>query len=241
MSQPSPEALARAALRALDEVKPGMRLGLGTGRAAEAFIRRLGQAARDGLSVTGVATSERSAALAKEEGIRVVSLADDALQIPTRGSWAPALDVAFDGADEVAPDGSLTKGLGGAMLRERVVATEASRFVVLVTPEKLVERLGTRSPLPIEIVEFALASATRRLSELGRPVLRKTAAGEVYRTDNGNPVVDLHATESAGWADPRALDRRVRALPGVVDTGFFFDLTKLVLVGGPDAVREIVP
>lgn len=228
MSQPSPEALARAALRALDEVKPGMRLGLGTGRAAEAFIRRLGQATRDGLDVVGVPTSERSATLAKEEGIRVVSLADVA-----------GLDVAFDGADEVAPDGSLTKGLGGAMLRERVVAADATRFVVLVTPEKLVERLGTRSPLPIEVVEFALATATRRLSAMGRPVLRKAAGGDVYRTDNGNPVIDLHAPDSTGWTEPRELDRRVRAIPGVVDTGFFFDLARLILVGGPDAVREI--
>jgi ribose 5-phosphate isomerase A len=232
MSQPpvEPSPLDRVAERALAEVRSGMRLGLGTGRAAEAFIRRLGRAAGEGLEVVGVATSDRSEKLAREVGVRTVTI--DAVD---------ALDLAFDGADEVAPDGSLTKGLGAAMLRERVVAWEAARFVVLVTPEKIVSRLGERCPLPIEVVPFAVATAQRRLAKLGaRAVRRATDAGFVV-TDNGNAVIDLWAAGAAGWSDARALDAAVRAVPGVVDTGFFFDRTSLVLVGDASGVRELRP
>ena len=175
-----PNLLAGVAERALSEVpKRPCRLGLGTGRAAEAFIVRLARAAREGLDVVGVPTSERSDALARAEGLRVGSLAEG------------PLDVAFDGADEVDPRLRLTKGLGGAMLRERVVAAEAARFVVLVTEEKVVERLGERSPLPIEVVPFALPSATRRLERLGeRATLRPIkGASEPFLTDNGTYVV----------------------------------------------------
>jgi len=230
---PSPEALHRVAERALAECTKGVRLalGLGTGRAAEAFIRRLGAAVKaHELEVVGVPTSERSDALARELGIPVTSLADVA-----------KLDLAFDGADEVDPTGQLIKGLGGAMLRERVVASEAARFVVLVTPEKLVPRLGARSVLPVEVVPFAEASATRRLAKVAAAVTRRRAKdGGVYLTDNGNVVLDLSAPEG-GFADPRALDRDVRAVPGVVDTGFFFDMARLVVVGEADGVRVIEP
>jgi ribose 5-phosphate isomerase A len=145
------DALAKIGREAAALVMEGARVGLGTGRAAEAFIRALGARVREErLVVVGVATSERSAELAAEVGIAVEPLSPEV-----------GLDLAFDGADEVAPDLSLTKGLGGAMLRERVVATDARRFLVLVTPEKLVQRLGERSPLPIEVVPFALPSVER--------------------------------------------------------------------------------
>jgi ribose 5-phosphate isomerase A len=228
---PDPRALDRVALRALEECRTGMRLGLGTGRAAEAFIRRLGaEVTRGALDVVGVPTSARSDALAREVGIRVASF-DDVTE----------LDVAFDGADEVDPSGQLVKGLGGAMLRERVVASEARRFVVLVTPEKLVARLGERSVLPIEVVPFAEATATRRIARLGATLtLRRKPDGTDYRTDNGNVVLDL-AAPAGGFVDPRATDRAVRAVPGVVDTGFFFDMASLVLVGEDAAVRVLGP
>lgn len=224
-----PNLLAGVAERALSEVpnRP-CRLGLGTGRAAEAFIVRLARAAREGLDVVGVPTSERSDALARAEGLRVGSLADG------------PLDVAFDGADEVDARLRLTKGLGGAMLRERVVAAEAARFVVLVTDEKVVERLGERSPLPIEVVPFALPSATRRLERLGeRAVLRpKKGASEPFLTDNGNYVVDLFAP-AGGWPEPEALDADVRRVPGVVDTGFFFGMASVVIVGGAGGTKTL--
>jgi ribose 5-phosphate isomerase A len=222
------EALARVGREAASLVSSGARVGLGTGRAAEAFIRALGERVRgEGLAVVGVATSERSATLAAEVGVAVEPLSAEV-----------GLDLAFDGADEVAPDLSLTKGLGGAMLRERVVAADAKRFIVLVTPEKLVGRLGERAPLPIEIAPFALPAVQRSLRALGAPRLRLAKDGAPYRTDNANAVIDLHA-EGGGWSDVRALDRAVRAIPGVVDTGVFFDVVERVLVSESAGVRVL--
>jgi ribose 5-phosphate isomerase A len=222
------EALARVGREAASLVSSGARVGLGTGRAAEAFIRALGERVRgEGLAVVGVATSERSATLAAEVGVAVEPLSAEV-----------GLDLAFDGADEVAPDLSLTKGLGGAMLRERVVAADAKRFIVLVTPEKLVGRLGERAPLPIEIAPFALPAVQRSLRALGAPRLRLAKDGAPYRTDNANAVIDLHA-EGGGWSDVRALDRAVRAIPGVVDTGFFFDFVERVLDSESAGVRVL--
>ncbi len=214
--------------RAIAEVRDGMLLGLGTGRAADAFIRRLGAAVGGGLRVSGVPTSERSAKLARDLGITLLGLAE-----------APRLDVAFDGADEVAPDLALVKGKGGAMLRERVVAALAERFVVLVTPDKLVSSLGEKCPLPVEVVPFALEPVRRRLSAFGEVALR-AGAGEPYRTDNGNPVLDVTPSEGR-WASPGEADRAIRALPGVVDTGFFFGMATLVLVGEGGRARELTP
>lgn len=232
-----PELLASVAARALLEVsglfaqreRRVLRVGLGTGRAAEAFIKLLGQSVRAlEVDVEGIPTSERSEALALAEGIVLGTLADG------------PLDLAFDGADEVDPALQLTKGLGGAMLRERVVAAEAKRFVVLVTSEKVVARLGTRSPLPVEVVPFARASAARRLAALGSKVELRTKRenDEPFVTDNGNLVYDLYAA-SSGWEDARLLDASVRAIPGVVDTGFFFGLASIVIVGGPEGTTTM--
>ncbi len=228
---PTAEDLDRVAARALDEVREGMRVGLGTGRAAEAFIVRLGARVREGLSVVAVTTSERSEALARQVGIATKTLAD-----------VDSLDVAFDGADEVAPDLSLVKGLGGALLRERVVAREAGRFVVLVTPEKLVKKLGERAPIPVEVVPFAIAPVTRRLVSLGpvKSVARRLAKGDTghpwFVTDNGNAIIDvaIEPTDRAG-----EVDGAFRAIAGVVDVGFFLGMADLVLIGEPGEVREL--
>jgi ribose 5-phosphate isomerase A len=226
MNAPNPADLDRVAVAALARVADGMLLGLGTGRAAEAFIRKLGERVRAGLRIQAVVTSDRSAALARRENIDVVSLED-----------VDRLDAAFDGADEVAPDLSLTKGLGGALLRERVVAFEADRFIVLVTPEKLVDKLGTRSPIPIEVIPFASHSATRHLAKLGgKPAVRKNADGFPYQTDNHNWILD---TDFGPIDDPAALDPRIRRIPGIVDHGIFLDMASVVLVGEDGAVREL--
>lgn len=203
-----------------------MRLGLGTGRAAEAFIRALGGRVAAGLDVVGVATSERSEALAREVGVPTRALAD-----------FDELDVAFDGADEVTPDRGLTKGLGGAQLRERVVASIAKRFIILATEEKRVAKLGTRCPIPIEVVPFATSTVARRLASLGaRLVERVTAEGRPYRTDNGNAILDAHVNP---LDDPGAFDARARAVPGVVDVGLFLGLASLVLIGEETRVVEL--
>ncbi len=223
---PDPQDLDRVALAALAYVQDGMTLGLGTGRAAEAFIKRLGEKVQQGLHVTGVATSVKSEALAKQVQIPVVSIDD-----------VTSIDVAFDGADEVTPELALTKGLGGALLRERVVAYEAAQFIVLVTPEKLVSKLGERTAIPIEVVPFAAAAVARNLVKLGgTPTLRKRDDGATFITDNGNPILD---TAFSPIADPKVFGAALRNIPGVVDHGLFVDMADVVLVGYPGEVREL--
>lgn len=223
---PDPADLDRVATAALARVENGMLLGLGTGRAAEAFIRRLGEQVRRGLKIQGIATSERSEALARRENIPLVSF-----------EQIERLDLAVDGADEVTPDLGLTKGLGGALLRERVVAYEADRFIILVTPEKLVEKLGSRAPIPIEVVPFAVPTVTRHLAKLGgKATVRKNADGFPFQTDNHNWI--LH-TDFGPIDAPAALDAAIRKIPGVVDNGLFLGMASAVLVGEPGGVREL--
>ncbi len=220
------EDLERVAQAALKYVADGMTLGLGTGRAAEAFLHALGARVRAGMRVRGVPTSVRSAELARRLNIEIVTLEE-----------VDHLDVAFDGADEVTPELALTKGLGGALLRERVVAFEAERFVVLVTPEKLVPELGSRTPIPIEVVPFAGPSASRHLKALGgTPVVRQKDGVAPYLTDNGNWILD---TGFAPIHDPARLDADIRKIPGIVDHGIFLGMASLVLVGDEGAVREM--
>lgn len=215
------EAVAASALRLVGD---GATVGLGTGRAAEAFIRALGAS---GLRVQGVPTSVRSERLARELGVAITSL--DAVE---------SLDTAFDGADEVSPDLGLIKGLGGAHVRERVVAGAARRFVVLVTADKLVPSLGTRCPVPVEVVAFALAPVRRGLERLGAAVTRRTAdGGAPFTTDNGNPILDARFPP---MDDPASVDARIRSLPGVIDTGLFLGMAERVIVGEGGAAREIV-
>ncbi|MFO0967987.1 MAG: ribose-5-phosphate isomerase RpiA [Gemmataceae bacterium] len=209
---------------ALTLLADGMTIGLGTGRAANAFIEALGDRVRAGFKVRGVPTSEASAALARQSGIPLLSLAE-----------AGELDMAFDGADEVAPNLDLIKGWGGALVREKIVAASARRFVVLVGSEKLVARLGERGKLPVEIVPFGLALCRRRLDALGlRPQLRATGH-DPYVTDNGNLILDC-GLEPIEYPDD--LDARIRAIPGVVGTGLFVGMTDCVLVQDGDRVTE---
>src|SRR5262245_24183252 len=208
---------AALAAHALGFVRAGQNIGLGTGQAATAFVHALGSAVQSGLRVAGVPTSEATAALARELGIPLTSLDD--------GS---SLDLAVDGADEVDPRLDLIKGYGGALLREKVVAAASRRLVILVGPEKLVETLGSRGRLPVEVTPFALGFCRARLAELGlAPVLRRTGAAP-FRTDNGNHVLDCVV---GPIADPPELDARVRALPGVMGTGLFLGMAHTVLVG----------
>jgi ribose 5-phosphate isomerase A len=222
---PSPEDLARLAVRAVALVReagPTVRVGLGSGRAAEAFVRAL--AAERRLEVLGVPTSRATAALATSLGL-VVS---DRLVDP--------IDVTVDGADEVDPRLDLIKGYGGALTRERIVAAASRRQVILVTPEKLVPRLGTRGRLPVEIVPFAEPLCQRRLRALGCDPRRRETAGAPFVTDNGNWILDCGI---AAQDDAAALDRDIRRIPGVVDTGFFLGTAEQVLVAEAEAVRVL--
>ncbi len=222
---PSPEDLARLAVRAVALVReagPTVRVGLGSGRAAEAFVRAL--AAERRLEVLGVPTSRATAALATSLGL-VVS---DRLVDP--------IDVTVDGADEVDPRLDLIKGYGGALTRERIVAAASRRQVILVTPEKLVPRLGTRGRLPVEIMPFAEPLCQRRLRALGCDPRRRETAGAPFVTDNGNWILDCGI---AAQDDAAALDRDIRRIPGVVDTGFFLGTAEQVLVAEAEAVRVL--
>jgi ribose 5-phosphate isomerase A len=223
--EPGLEDLERLAVHAVGLVPPaGGLVGLGSGRAASAFVRALGARVRAGLAVRGVPTSEATAALAREAGVPLVELGREPL----------ALTV--DGADEVSPALDLIKGYGGALTRERIVAAASRRQVILVTPDKLVLRLGGRGRLPVEVVAFARRFCEARLEALGcRPRLRESE-GRPFVTDNGGLILDCGLEPPA---DPAALDAAIRRIPGVVDTGFFLGTAETVLVAEAGAVRTL--
>ena len=208
---------------ALAEVKPGTVVGLGTGQAATAFIHALGKAVKAGLRVTGVPTSDASADLARQLGIPLIE-------------QPVSLDVAVDGADEVDPQLDLVKGFGGALVREKIVAAAARKFIVLVGEEKLVKVLGARGRLPVEVVPFAVPFVTRRLTELGHPPVLRPKDGKPWVTDNGNLILD--ATVSS-IPDPATLDRALLDIPGVVGTGLFVGMAHLVMVWQAGRARTL--
>lgn len=216
------EAIAQ---RALAFVEDGATVGLGSGRAATAFIHALGERVRDGLHVRGVPTSEGSASVAREYGIPLLGMAE-----------VESIDVTVDGADEVDPHLDLIKGYGAALLRERVVADVSRLEIILVGEEKLVQRLGSRGIVPVEVVPFAAPFCLRRLAALGcRPAVRERD-GKPVLSDNGNLIIDCGVDP---LASPPEFDAAVRAIPGVVGTGLFLGIADRVLVGGAAGVREM--
>jgi len=222
-------AVEAAAASALELVRDGMRLGLGTGHGALAFVARLAERVRSGLRVVGVPTSEATAAEARRLGIPLGALDDDEL----------ALTV--DGADEVAPNLDLVKGFGGALVRERIVAMASRRQVILVGREKLVDRLGTRGRIPIEVVPFACPLVVRRVRALGLEPVVRLAEGRQVVSDNGNLTLDCGiATPLADARAARVLAADLRAIPGVVDTGLFLGTAERVLVGHPDGHVDVL-
>lgn len=215
---PSTSSVDALAASAVEDVRSGMMVGLGTGRAAtraiEALARRVSV---ERLDIQCVATSRESDALGRRLGLHVN---------PMEG--VEAVDYLFDGADEVDPEMRMIKGRGGAMTREKIVARSASRRVYLVQTTKLVQRLGQGAPLPVEILRFGLASTLRALRSLGLdgPVRPKPGGGE-YETDNGNPVVDAPLPQGLS---PGVLALALDALPGVIGHGLFLDEADVVLV-----------
>jgi ribose 5-phosphate isomerase A len=217
-------ALEQLAARALQFVPDGAIVGLGSGRAASAFVRALAAQVRAGRALRGVPASEATAALARELGVPLVGLGEG------------IIEVMVDGADEVDPALSLIKGYGGAMLRERIVAAASRRQVILVEAEKLVAVLGSRGRLPLEVLPFALPLALERLNrDRLRPVAR-SADGRPALSDNGNVIVDCAV---GPIADPAALDRALRSIPGVLDTGLFLGTADTVLVAEAGRIREL--
>jgi ribose 5-phosphate isomerase A len=208
--------MASAEELALEFVRDGSDIGLGTGRAATAFVRALGERVKAGLRVRGVPTSEATAKLAQGLGIPLTTLDE-----------APFLDVTVDGADEVDPNLDVIKGYGGAMVREKIVATAARKLVILVGPEKLVENLGQRGKLPVEVIPFGVATCRRRLDALGYPASVRETGGKPFVTDNGNLILDCAVN---AIAEPAKLDADIRAIPGVLGTGLFLGMAAAVIV-----------
>ena len=205
-------------------VRDGMTLGLGTGSTTAYALEAIGQRVQgDGLDVRGVPTSFAAERLARRHGIPLTTLDDD-----------PQLDLAIDGADEVDEALQLIKGRGGAHAREKVVATQAERFVVVADPTKEVNQLGTESPLPVEVLPMATTPVSQALRDRGAtPELRLADAkdGPVV-SDQGLWIVDAYFSD--GIADPDALNQFLNARPGVLDHGLFLDIATDVIVGHPN-------
>jgi ribose 5-phosphate isomerase A len=217
---PAKDAAGRAAAAL---VADGMVLGLGTGSTVDRFLVAL--AAR-GLDVAGVPTSRATEARCTELGIRLLTPGD-----------VERLDLVVDGADELTGDLVLTKGGGGALLREKVVAAMGRRFAVIATVDKLVPRLGDGFAVPVEVVPFALAPVRRELEGEGLTVMeRLDASGASFRTDNGNAILDVRV--DGGFEDPEQADVWLTMLPGVVTSGIFTDLATEALLGRPDGQVE---
>jgi ribose 5-phosphate isomerase A len=229
---PQDRAKKAAALRAAQFVQPGMKVGLGTGSTAVFLVRELGRRLREeGLQISAVPTSIQTAELAREEGIEVSTL--DALG---------KLDLTIDGTDEFDADFNLIKGGGGALLREKVVATASERMIVIADESKQVEALGA-FPLPVEVLAFGLATTKTLLEEtlygldvLGREVVLRETADGPFVTDEGNHILDLHLKRIA---QPRQVALILNQVPGVVENGLFIDICDTVIIGRADGSTDL--
>ena len=220
-----------AAARAVEFVRPGMRLGLGTGSTAKHFIELIGERVRAGLQVVGVPTSEATRADAERCGITLTTL--DA---------TPELDLTVDGADEIAHDLSLIKGGGGALLREKIVAAASARMVVIADRSKWVNRLG-QFPLPIEVLPFGLGATMRAIEKAlatvrasGALKLRQGKDGHAFVTDGGHWIVDAALGRID---DPKAMADALSGIPGVMEHGLFIGLAQTAILAGPDGVTVV--
>jgi ribose 5-phosphate isomerase A len=218
-----------AAARALDHVRPGMRLGLGTGSTARHFIDLLGERVRAGFRVLGVPTSEETRRQAAALGIPLSTLDE-----------TPELDLTVDGADEIAPDLTLVKGGGGALLCEKIVASASAAMVVIADESKWVPALG-RYPLPIEVVPFGFAATLRAIETetrvpAGSALRQRMRDGHAFVTDCGHWLVDAAL---ARIAEPADLAERLAGIPGVVEHGLFIGLAQTAIIAGPDGVRTV--
>jgi ribose 5-phosphate isomerase A len=213
------DALKReAALAAVAMVEDGMVVGLGTGSTAAFAIEGLIARVRDGLRIAGIPTSERSAKQARDGGIPLTDF-----------SRQPRVDLTIDGADEIARDSlDLIKGLGGALLREKIVAAASGRLVIVADEPKLVPGLGGTVPLPVEVVTFGWETTLARIAALGaKPILRAGTDGQPFRSDGGNLILDCHF---GAITDPAGLERELSNTIGVVESGLFIGMATTALV-----------
>ena len=208
-----------AGIKAAEFVDEGMVVGLGTGSTSFFAIKALGHRVKNGLNIKAIPTSEASEKLALS------------LEIPlTNFEEHPVIDLTIDGADEVDPNLDLIKGLGGALLREKIVALSTSRQIIIIDPSKKVKKLGTISPLPIEVIPFSWPLVFNELNERDlQPTIRRTETGELFNTDNKNLIIDCNFPE--GINNASETNDWINKLPGVVENGLFVGLTDLVVIG----------
>jgi len=218
------EALKRmAAEAAVRYVKDGQVVGLGTGSTAKYVILALGERMKTGLRITGVPTSHETAELARRSGIPLLE---------TENAWA--IDVDIDGADQVDPQLNLVKGGGGALLKEKIVAAAAKQVIIVVDHTKRVPCLGNSFPLPVEVIPFGWGSTAKQLEALGlKPALRERN-GQIFKTEAGHYILDLHLGRIE---QPAELETRLNLVPGIVETGLFVGRTDLLIVGAPGGVE----
>ena len=218
-----------AALRAIDEIENGMVVGLGTGSTAGFVVEGLAARVASGLRVVGIPTSERTAAQARRLGIPIATFAEH-----------ERLDLTIDGADEVQLGTlDLIKGLGGALLREKIVAAASDRLVIVVDQEKLVERLGEHTPIPVEVTQFGWQATAVALAKLGCAPERRYALNEQpFVTDGGNFILDCHFGQ---LADPRSTEQHLAMMVGTVENGLFVGRTSVVVVASMTGVEVLVP
>lgn len=220
------EAAAEAAAQRLED---GMIVGLGSGSTAALAVAAIGKRVKGGLRITGIPTSEKTEEQAKSLGIALATFKDYA-----------KLDVAIDGADEVELGTlNLIKGGGGNQLREKIVASASSRFIVIVDESKLVERLGSKAKVPVEVAQFGWQSTQRKLTEMNlKPGLRMAKDGKPYITDGGNYILDCAV---GPIPSPEELQSQLDAVVGVVEHGLFLGMTSEVIIGSADGVKQLLP
>jgi len=216
-----------AALKAVEFVRDGMVVGLGTGSTAKHMIIALGEKVRTGMRLSGVPTSNETAAFARQQGITLID---------TDQAWV--IDVAMDGADQVDPHFNLIKGGGGALLKEKIVAASAKQFIVLIDYTKRVSMLGDSFPLPIEVIPFGWGSTAREIQALTKSsVVLRERNGAPFITEAGHVILDVHLPRVD---NPRELEVALNLIPGVIETGLFVGRTDLLIVGTPNGV-ELYP
>jgi len=226
MTSPSADELKRqAAISALDEIRSDTIVGLGTGSTASHFIRELGKRVQGGLRVLGIPTSEASRILADEVGVPLTTLKDH-----------PEIDVTVDGADEVSPELDLIKGLGGALVREKIVAHASRRVIIVVDDSKMVGKLGMRAPIPVEVVPFAVDSVMSKLMRWKGTAGIRERKGRTFISDNGNIILDW---QYGSIEDPHAVEMRLKSITGVVDSGIFARVAAVVIVAGGTSIRRL--
>ncbi len=211
--------------KAAEYVKDGMVVGLGTGSTVYYTIVKLGEMVKDGLEIMGIPTSLETERIAKEVGITLTTLEEH-----------PVIDLTIDGADEIDPNMNLIKGGGGALLREKIVAFASKREIIVADERKLVNSLGERFYLPVEVIPFSEAVVTRRLKEMGLNPETRVKEGNRFITDNGNIIIDCH---TGPIENPVELEKELNMMPGVVENGLFIGLADMAIVATQNGIKEI--